>query len=196
MIVTNRMLGNPRLQKAFPNGFEPTFHPERLNQPKKVRKPSKIFTVDMGDLFGAWVPIEWIEKVLKVIEDCPQHTFQLLTKNPRGYFDVKFPANCWLGTTVEHSGYSDRIIDLLNVAGENPKWVSYEPIMGTPPIEELDGIDWVVVGERTGTKFDDVVWQDNIDQARAMIEWCEDQEIPIFVKNKLGTIFPQREFPK
>ncbi len=41
-------------KKAFPYGFEPTFHPERLKEPLKLKEPSRIFVSDMGDLFGKW----------------------------------------------------------------------------------------------------------------------------------------------
>jgi protein gp37 len=44
--------------KAFPQGFAPTFHPERLSEPQKVKAPARIFAVSMGDLFGPWVPDE------------------------------------------------------------------------------------------------------------------------------------------
>jgi len=79
-----------RFKKLFPNGYEPTFHPERLKEPYnsvpksfKSRNPNlpegsaMIFTVSMGDLFGNWVPAEWIEAVIKVAEDNPQHIFPI-----------------------------------------------------------------------------------------------------------------------
>lgn len=67
---------------SFPFGFEPTFHRYRLQEPRYRKKPAKIFTCSMGDLFGLWVPDSWIEDVLDIMRKCPQHTFQLLTKGP------------------------------------------------------------------------------------------------------------------
>lgn len=37
-----------RFPKNFPNGFKPTFYPERLKEPWKVKKPSKIFTCSVS----------------------------------------------------------------------------------------------------------------------------------------------------
>ena len=57
----------------FPWGFAPTLHKYRFNEPQEIKKPSKIFVVSMGDLFGEWVPDEWIQEVFKVCEAAPQH---------------------------------------------------------------------------------------------------------------------------
>ncbi len=48
--------------------FRPTFRPERIREPLEVKKSSKIFVVSMGDLFGDWVPSEWINSVLDTVE--------------------------------------------------------------------------------------------------------------------------------
>lgn len=53
---------------------------DRLTQPLHWRKPSKIFVCDMGDLFHESVKDEWIDQVFAVMERCPQHRFQVLTK--------------------------------------------------------------------------------------------------------------------
>lgn len=78
--------------EVFPAGFIPTFYPGRLEEPKKVKKPSRIFTVSMGDLFGEWVSPEWIDAVLQVVRECPQHTFIFLSKNPARYEIYEWPA--------------------------------------------------------------------------------------------------------
>src|ERR1700690_1697768 len=61
-----------------PFGYDPTFYPHRLIEPLKPKVPSRIFVVDVGDLFGQWVPVEWITQILDVIRQCPHHSFQLL----------------------------------------------------------------------------------------------------------------------
>lgn len=42
-----------RFTSAFPNGFNLTLHPDRLHEPTKWRRPSKIFVNSMSDLFLA-----------------------------------------------------------------------------------------------------------------------------------------------
>jgi protein gp37 len=54
--------------------------PDRLDWPYKWRKPRKIFVADMSDLFYAQVPDDYIERVFDVMDQCPRHTFQVLTK--------------------------------------------------------------------------------------------------------------------
>lgn len=53
---------------------------KKLLEPLKRRKPAKVFVCDMSDLFGEWVPDEFIDRVFAVMALCPQHTFQVLTK--------------------------------------------------------------------------------------------------------------------
>ena len=66
----------------YPFEFDPTFHRYRLKQPKVWHEPRVIFVCSMADLFGEWVPDEWIDEVFKVCEEAPQHTYLFLTKNP------------------------------------------------------------------------------------------------------------------
>jgi len=87
-----------RLEK-YKNGFKPTFHSRELD--RHFKPGITVFVVSMGDLFGSWVPQEWIESVLDIIRKNPQTTFLLLTKNPSRYHEFDIPDNCLLGTTIE-----------------------------------------------------------------------------------------------
>jgi len=174
-----------RFPKAFPNGFNVTLHHERLNELKHVKKPSMFFVCSMADLFHEDVPFEYIDKVLQVIKDCPQHTFQILTKRTirmRNYFLTRFvPRNAWIGTTVESNKQIGRI-KLLSGIGifENSKhFLSCEPLLSNLGTLDLSGIDWVIVGGESGN------------QARSMKkEWvlnikrqCDEQGVPFFFKS-------------
>ena len=57
-------------------------HEERLMEPLKIRKPSKIAVCLGGDLYHKDVPDSFIEQVYAVMALCPQHVFQVLTKRP------------------------------------------------------------------------------------------------------------------
>lgn len=94
-LVQKRLSRLPKYRK----GFKPVFHPQELNH--RFKSDITVFVVSMGDLFGSWVPREWIEKVLNVIRKNPQTTFLLLTKNPARYREFDIPDNCLLGTTIE-----------------------------------------------------------------------------------------------
>lgn len=62
---------------------------DALNDMLRSRKAGgkKVFVCDMSDLFGRWVPDEWIDLIFAVMALCPQHTFQILTKRPERMAD-------------------------------------------------------------------------------------------------------------
>jgi len=95
-----RRLAECRLKNTerYREGFKPKLIEAELN--KRFRS-GFIFVSDMGDLFGDWVPKEWIEKVLKVVKETPKATFLFLTKNPARYLEFNFPNNVILGATIE-----------------------------------------------------------------------------------------------
>ena len=74
--IARRFSGGP----AFPNGFDITLHPQRLNAPKTWRRPAMVFVNSMSDLFHADVPDSFIAQVFAVMAQTPQHTYQILTK--------------------------------------------------------------------------------------------------------------------
>lgn len=193
-----------RFKDLFPNGFEPTFHPERLREPYKVSKnfrsrnpnlpegAAMIFTVSMGDLFGNWVPAKWIEAVIRVAEDNPHHIFQFLTKNPARYKEFEFPKNCWLGTTVTSYKDQDRIFDLPRYRG-NVNFVSFEPLLGPVYIDGwvLGYIDWVIIGAQTNPyRPPKQEWVESI------IQQAKDAGVAVFLKDNLRWPTKIQEFPE
>lgn len=134
-----RRLAEARLRNSerYKNGFIPKLNKEELR--KKLRGEI-IFVTDMGDLFGSFVPDEWIYGVLEVVQRFPNKTFLFLTKNPSRYRNFDFPRNVMLGATIEtdnDDGYerisnapkpSDRIKAMINLDW-NMKFLSIEPIL-------------------------------------------------------------------
>ena len=51
-----------------------------LTQPLRWRRPRTIFVCSMTDLFGEFVPEEWIDRIMAVMAMAPQHRFQVLSK--------------------------------------------------------------------------------------------------------------------
>lgn len=188
-----------RMYKRFGRSFEPTYHPMRLDAPLKLKKPSKIFVCSTADLFGDWVPKEWINAVIGIAAACPQHTFQFLTKNPKRYAEFKFPANCWLGATVEHGEHDSiqqfRLNDLENAVSHHLIFLSIEPIMGRFEWSFSHAIRWVIIGGMTGKGAVKAKkeWMDSTLRA------CEANGIPVFMKPK-GLVHLslelRQEFPK
>lgn len=189
---------NEIAQRIYPEKFEPTFRPERLHDKDLGRIPegSKIFVCDMGDLFGSWIPDEWIKAVLEVVKAYPQYIYQFLTKNPTRYLDWinDFTPNCWLGTTIDHEDYYlERSKPFWRLPENIIGYVSFEPMLSSMPIDSA--FKWIIIGERTGK------WA-NKDELSKVARWASDipkqakeLNIPIFFKNKLKEIYPYQEFP-
>src|SRR6516162_5868510 len=76
-------------------------HPERLAHPKSIRKGSMFFVNSMSDLFHPDVPDDFVRAVFKVMAECPQHTFQVLTKRSERVAQLAaslpWPENVWMG---------------------------------------------------------------------------------------------------
>ena len=180
-----------RFKKIFPNGFEPTFYPERLKEPWELKKPSKIFVCSIADLFAPWTPQEWREEVFDSMLWCPvKHTFQMLTKNPENISDAEFPDNFWFGATVSTQEETWRIDELRKVNAKI-RFVSFEPLLG-PIKADLRGIQWIIIGKLTGSKKVKL----NLDWVHELTGLAWDRSIPVFQKDNLGLEIPIQQFPR
>lgn len=142
---------------GFPKAFEPDFREDRLSAPHNTPFPTEaakqnigeknVFVCSMADLFGRWVPREWIEAVLTEVRTAPQWNFLFLTKFPLRYCEFEFPKNAWLGTTVDIQARvpnAEKAFERLK--GPEIKWLSCEPLLEPLKFKKLDMFDWVVIG--------------------------------------------------
>jgi len=97
----SKRLASMGIEPYKTHDFKPAFAEWRLRQ--KFPKGKLIFVSDMGDMWGDWVPREWIERVLRVLRTKRDSWFFFLTKNPKRYreFRDKFTDNMVLGVTIE-----------------------------------------------------------------------------------------------
>jgi protein gp37 len=192
--------------KRFGRSFVPEIHRDRLEEPQLRKQPQDIFVCSMSDLFGNWVPDEWIDKVFDVCIGAPQHRFIFLTKNPERYVKLNkkgllpMRSNFWYGTTTtnEESNY---------YWSENHNFfISIEPIMGyfsneyTTEIQRIVGapmyLPWVIVGAETGNRKGKVIperkWIENI------VNQCRRTKTSVFLKDSLAEIWGEpliQEYP-
>lgn len=140
---------------GYDNGFEFSLMPERLNQPYKIKKPTRFFVNSMSDLFHEEMPYEYLDKVFKVMEETPRHEYQILTKREdilADYFkDKKAPKNVWLGVTVENQKSKNRI-DVLRNIDATIRFLSLEPLLEDLGELDLTNIHWAIVGGESGNK--------------------------------------------
>jgi protein gp37 len=153
-----KAMGQPRYQvdgdaRTSGPGFGLAFHPETLRLPLTWKKPRVIFVNSMSDLFHARVPVEFIRAVFDVMAATPQHTYQVLTKRARRLRrlaqGLEWPANVWMGVSVEDAATMHRIDDLRAVPAA-VRFLSCEPLLGPLDDLALDGIHWVIAGGESG----------------------------------------------
>lgn len=152
-VMTKRLKGMG--QEKYKDGFALKVHPDTLDDPYTWRKPRIVFVNSMSDLFHEDVPLGFIKRVFKVMNECPSHTFQVLTKRAERLAEVskhlKWTPNIWMGVSVEDSRVIHRI-DHLRKTDAMIKFLSCEPLIGALPNLNLKGIDWVIVGGESGHK--------------------------------------------
>ena len=181
----------------FNGNFDPAFHPERLEAPAntkpKPNEPNNVFVCSMADLFGPWVPDEWIESVIATVSINPQWNFLFLTKNPKRYLDFDFPANCWLGATADTQARMDAAVetflDLSAKMVKNIKFVSIEPMQEKIDIGIDIPMDWIIIGGRSKSS--------GMSEFQPEWAWVEDilfsaraAKIPVYFKPNL-TVRPK-----
>ena len=151
-----------RLKPYYPAGFTPLFHHERLDAPRNTTVPAahqddpawrRVFVCSMADLYGRWVPDEWIEQVHASMLKSPQWQYILLTKFPARYVGLDLPSGAWLGTSVDEQKRV-RIAEnaFREIGGVAVKWLSLEPLLEPLEFTDLSMFDWVVIGAQTETR--------------------------------------------
>jgi protein gp37 len=170
-------MGNAR----YRNAFKVTLHPDLIELPKKWREPRLIFVNSMSDLFHEQLPLEFIQRVFATMRDCPQHTFQILTKRSARLRklagNLEWPSNVWMGVSVEDQRVLRRIADLQCVPA-TVRFLSCEPLIG--PLDELslEGVHWVIVGGESGPGARPM----KIEWIRSIFRQCRKAKVPFFFK--------------
>jgi len=165
-------------------------HPERLRKPYTWKGPKRVFVNSMSDLFHEHVPDEFIARVFAVMNDLPQHIFQVLTKRPERAATWLGPwaPNIWMGTSVEDRRVVHRI-DHLRMCRAQTRFLSCEPLLGGLGDIDLTGIHWVIVGGESGLHIRthpdremDHAW------ARRLRDQCQTAmpPVPFFFKQSSG----------
>ena len=166
--------------------FYPRFWPERLYIPFNS-KPKGIFTVDMGELFGDWIPREWQDDIFRVIKLHPNDRFYLLTKQPQNLAKFSpFPDNCWVGVSVCNDKMLDVAVDKLEDIQATHKYFSFEPLKERLSLSldyalNYSGVSWLIIGAQTKpTVYPKLEWVEEIVKA------ADKAGIPVFIKNNLS----------
>src|SRR5215470_9082895 len=110
--VMSRRLQAMGIEK-YRDGFAVRLHKDTLNIPYAWNKPKLVFVNSMSDLFHPKIPVEFIRKVFAVMNDTPQHMYQVLTKRADRLYELHdkldWTTNIWMGVSVENEKVLDRI---------------------------------------------------------------------------------------
>jgi protein gp37 len=186
--------------------FRVTEHLDRLAEPSRINKPSRIFVVSMGDLFHEAVRFEFIREVIWQAKVHCQHTYMILTKRPERmrYFFTEYLDSSWqlrdypiwLGVTAEYQQRADERIPILLDIPAAVHFVSVEPMLGPVNLASVvlkdgdslgpslysngagAGLNWVICGAETGPGKRPMDWQ----WAKDLQEDCHDAGVPFFGK--------------
>jgi protein gp37 len=167
--------------EKYKDNFEVRTHEEALKIPYTWKNSKVVFVNSMSDLFHEEISLEFIQKVFKVMNENPQHVFQVLTKRAERLLELhnklKWTHNIWMGVSVENNKFKKRI-DCLRKINARVKFLSLEPLIGPLGKINLDGIDWVIVGGESGHKPRpmDAEWVIDIQ------EQCSKNQVAFFFK--------------
>jgi protein gp37 len=151
-----------RLKSAYPVGFTPLFHEQRLDAPAHTVIPAehrddpawqRVFVCSMADLYGRWVPQEWIDRVHASMCATPAWQYITLTKFPARYVGLDMPPGAWVGTSVDEQKRVRIAEDAFRqIDGGQVKWLSLEPLLEPLEFTDLSMFDWIVIGAQTETR--------------------------------------------
>lgn len=178
--VMSRRLQAMGLPK-YRDGFQIRLHDSALAIPYAWKKPAFVFVNSMSDLFHDQIPLEFISKVFSVMADCSHLTFQVLTKRAerlaKAAPHLSWPANVWMGVSVENSDAMARVFELRKVPAA-VRFLSCEPLLGPLGKLPLRGIDWIIVGGESGPRARPMhpSWVESI------CTQCQNAGVPFFFK--------------
>jgi protein gp37 len=161
---TARLQQFPQYQKVAKWNGTVEFVESQLIKPYEWKKSKKIFICSMADIFHENVPFNWVEEIFYMIENCPQHTFQILTKRPERmieFFDWyiarnsdhsvelqwTMPDNIWLGVSCENQAMADKRIPLLMEIPAKVRFLSCEPLLEPINLSKFLPIEWSEIAE-------------------------------------------------
>lgn len=178
--VMSRRLQAMGIEK-YKDGFKVRIHPEALKIPDTWKSSKIVFVNSMSDLFHEQIPLSFIQRVFAVMNDNPNHVFQVLTKRAERlhelHKELKWTHNIWMGVSVEDQRVVRRI-GLLRKTKAKVKFLSLEPLIGPLPNLNLKKIDWVIVGGESGHRPRPM----NADWVLDIQEQCRQADVAFFFK--------------
>lgn len=150
----------------------------------------RVFCASMADVFERRADLNTERlKLWALIENTPNLDWLLLTKRPQNIETLApwrsdWPANVWLGTTVENQTMAEKRLPSLLKIPAAVRFLSCEPLLG--PLDLRDWvdrnsfypIDWIIAGGESGPGCRPM----HPDWVRGLLAQCQSFEVPFHFK--------------
>jgi ParB/RepB/Spo0J family partition protein len=191
--------------KDYPYGFAPTLRPSSLLAPRNMQVPlggvsdpraRNVITGSRADIFGPWVPFEWIEAVLAEIRNASNWNFLCLTKFPERMGKFEILPNMWMGTTVDFQERVAAAEAAFTNIGSTVKWLSCEPLLEPLQFRHMGRFDWIVIGAaRANTLGGTPEWCPPFEWIADLFKQARDAGVKVyFTRNLLGNRIEELPF--
>lgn len=205
-VLDEKFKGAGGKTEPFPFGFTPTFHRYRLDEPQHKQGPLNIFVCSMADLFGEWVPDEWIKQVFEACRKALQHRYMFLTKNPARYGKLRAEgqlpkeANLWYGVTATNQQQAEAAFRHIPNGWDGYNlFLSAEPLYGEINVPALESFPRLVIigaetGNRKGKTLPHRLWVDgtaNSAKSVGAAVFMKDSLLPIVGEEHMRRELPQ-----
>lgn len=157
---------------------------DKLHEPMRWKKPSRVFVNSMSDLFHEKVPQIFINQVVRAMSNAHWHTFQVLTKRYDRPFLALYPQDAvdhiWIGFSICTQQDADKAREYLRMVSRDGwrTWISYEPSLEKIDWKGFEFVEWFVCGGESGPEARPM----HPDWARSARDWCRENSIPYFFK--------------
>ena len=148
---------------------------------------NNVFVGAMADVFGDWVPDEWIDLIFEKCLKKPEHNYLFLTKNVERYSEYGVPIhqeNMWYGVTITRESEMGRFNSLPAFANI---YVSFEPLLEDvhPEMHNIlfKQVKWIIIGAETGRQSGKVV--PKFDWIKKIVLLADEYGIPVFMKESV-----------
>ena len=197
-----------RMKPYYPNGFEPTFHEYRLDAPKNTNRPDsnderdgRVFVCSMADLFGKWVPKDWIQRVFESCLASPEWEYMFLTKWPARYSQMPLIDSAWYGASVIQQSDVKRVESAMQQFSDANvvRWISMEPMLEPIVFNDISWCNLLVIGSQTSTNQPEGFvpeFAPDFDWIVDVVNQCREQGVPYYLKENVGMSRPGMKLPK
>lgn len=155
-----------------------------------ARRRERVFCASMADVFERRAELnEARTRLWRLIEQTPWLDWLLLTKRPQNVegmipWEKNWPANIWLGTTIENQTFAEKRLPFLLKQPAAVRFLSCEPLLGPIDLRHwfrrrgLKPIDWVIAGGESGHGARPM----HPDWATSILRQCQEFDVPFHFK--------------